>query len=251
MTRPRLSHLWIALIVLAPACPVVGQTSSLIYRSRKIASSQPHQAEATPPLTQGYSGWYRRPISPATRTLQQVSLTAVVPTPPKTFKVHDLITVIVREQKKYEADAQTDNKKDASIDALLDMWFRIHDGRWQQQTFEGGGKPQISAKVAGELKADGKSEREDKFITRVTAEVIDVKPNGNLVLEAKAYIKNDEEEQILTLTGTCRGLDVTPDNTVLSTQLADKRIDVKHTGAVRDATRRGWIPKALDFLRLF
>jgi len=250
VTRTGKSILWAGVLALAVARPAAGQTSSLLRRHRMAVTSQPYQATETPLLTQSYSGWRRRPVSPATRTLQRLSLMAVEPEPPKIFKVHDLITVIVREQTKYEADAQTDNKKDASFDALLDAWFRIHNDKWQQQAFAGG-KPQIKAKFGGQLKGDGKSEREDKLITRITAEVVDVKPNGNLVLEANATIKNDEEEQIVTLSGTCRSIDVTPDNTILSTQLADKRFSAKHTGAVRDATRRGWIPKALDFLRPF
>ena len=175
---------------------------------------------------------------------------AVIPEPPRQFKVHDLITIIVRQHKKYEGDATTDNKNDANFDAVLDAWFRIHDRRWVQQQF-GGGIPEIKGKFGGQLKADGKSEREDKFTTRITAEVVDIKPNGNLVLEASARVKNDEEEQIISLTGICRSLDVTPDNTVLSTQLADLQIVENNTGAIRDATRRGWIPKALDFLRPF
>jgi len=201
-------------------------------------------------MTPGYSGLQRRPVSPATRTLQQTSLMAVVPEPPKVFRVHDLITIIVREQKKSETDAILDNRKDASFDASLEQFFRIHDGHWRQQGFAGG-IPKIKGKFGGKLKGDASAEREDKLMTRLTAEIIDIKPNGNLVLEANAYIQNDEEEQIMTLTGTCRDLDVTPDNTVLSTQLSDKRIVFKHTGAVHDATQRGWIPRVLDLLKPF
>lgn len=242
--------LWVAMIVLAAACPATGQTSSLMRRSRLSATSQPYQTTTTPPLTRGYLGWRRRPVSPSTEALQRVSLTAVVPEPPRSFKVRDLITIIVREQKKYEADAKVDNKKRLSLDAALEAWFRIHDHKWQQQAFSGG-RPQITGTLKTQAKNDGKSEREDTFVTRITAEVVDVKPNGNLILEATSYIKNDEEEQIMTLSGVCRSFDVTPDNTVLSTQLGDLRIDVKHTGAVRDATRRGWISKGFDFLRPF
>ncbi|MBN1341938.1 MAG: flagellar basal body L-ring protein FlgH [Phycisphaerae bacterium] len=240
----------VAATLFGAASVASAQTSSLMYRSRTVASTQPYRGEDTQPLTQGYQGMQRRAVSPATKTLQRVSLMAVVPEPPRQFREHDLITIIVRQHKKYEGDATTDNKKDANFNAILDAWFRIHDGKWVQQQF-GGNIPEIKGKFGGQLKADGKSEREDKFTARITAEVVDVKPNGNLVLEASSRVKNDEEEQILTLCGVCRGLDVAPDNTVLSTQLADLQIMEKNTGAVRDATRRGWIPKTLDFLRPF
>lgn len=241
----------LATVIWACLCAATsGQTSSLMHRSHRGATTQPYHVDPTPPLRQSYMGLQRRPTGPATKRLHQASMMAVVPDPPKEFRVHDLITIIVRQEKKYEGDATTDNKKDLSLDASLDSWFRIHNHKWVQQTFAGG-KPAIKGSVKGQLKADGKSEREDKFVTRITAKVVDVKPNGNLVLEATSYIKQDEEEQIMTLSGVCRSMDITPDNTVLSTQLAELTIDVKHTGAIRDATRRGWIPKTLDFLRPF
>jgi len=71
------------------------------------------------------------------------------------------------------------------------------------------------------------------------------------VLEATKVIDIDEEGYRISLTGTCRGQDVTPQNTLLSTQIADMVIDVKHNGAVRDATRRGWFQRGLDLLRPF
>ena len=53
----------------------------------------------------------------------------------------------------------------------------------------------------------------------------------------------------MTLTGICRKEDITPDNSILSTQLADLRIDVQNSGAVRDGSRRGWLTTILDVLR--
>jgi len=60
-----------------------GQSSSLVQRSRTAASTQPVEAAITTPLTPGFSGLQRRPISPATRTLQRGSLIAVSPEPPR------------------------------------------------------------------------------------------------------------------------------------------------------------------------
>ncbi len=61
----------------------------------------------------------------------------------------------------------------------------------------------------------------------------------------------DEEQFTITLTGTCRSDDVTPTNSVLSTQIANLVLVEKNHGAVRDATKRGWIPRILDFAKLW
>ncbi len=78
-----------------------------------------------------------------------------------------------------------------------------------------------------------------------------MKPNGVLVLEARARIEHDDELSTITLTGICRKEDVTADNTVLSTQIANKHTVVENSGALRATSTRGWIPKLLDLLRPF
>lgn len=55
----------------------------------------------------------------------------------------------------------------------------------------------------------------------------------------------------MTLIGYCRGQDVTADNSILSTQLADVELRTKNSGQVRDASRRGWLQRITDTLRPF
>ena len=98
---------------------------------------------------------------------------------------------------------------------------------------------------------DGESEREDKFTTTIQAEIIDVKPNGNLVLQARNRDVHDEEGSVVTLTGMCRSEDITPANTIFSSQIAYLELNESNAGAVRDAVRRGWFPRILDWIRPF
>ncbi len=183
-------------------------------------------------------------------TLERHSLTAVTVKPPRKFKVHDLITIIIREQRKFESDGELESKKQYDLKAGLEDIFKPIDGTLGAGTFTNG-KPRIDLKLNNRLKYEADKEREDRFTTRITGEVIDIKPNGNLVLQAKAMTKFDNEVSVVTLTGTVRSVDVSPDNTILSTQLAGKVIDVANEGAVRDGSRRGWVPKLLDALRPF
>ena len=64
----------------------------------------------------------------------------------------------------------------------------------------------IQLQTSGQRDFKGTStvERDDTFTGRITAEVVDVKPNGTLILQATETIKTDEEEQRVTLIGTCR-----------------------------------------------
>src|SRR6202022_618043 len=75
----------------------------------------------------------------------------------------------------------------------------------------------IEMKTSGQrdFKGTATVQRNDTFTGRITAEVVDVKPNGTLVLQATETIKTDQEEQRVTLIGTCRVEDITSDNGVL------------------------------------
>jgi flagellar L-ring protein precursor FlgH len=109
----------------------------------------------------------------------------------------------------------------------------------------------VKASGTRNLKGEAKLERSDTFLARITAEVVDVKPNGTFAVQARKLIKKDDEEQEFILTGICRGGDVTPDNTVLSSQVYNLQLITNHKGAVRDTTKRGLIPKLLDFINPF
>jgi flagellar L-ring protein precursor FlgH len=187
-------------------------------------------------------------VLPMTRVIEGSSLYAIPVQIPRKYKVEDLITIIVRQQKKYEADAEWEAKKNWKTSAKLSDWFRFYDDcRHLGQDKLTNGQPGFKFDFNNNYKTEGESDREDRFITRLTARIIDVKPNGNLVLEAILEEQHDDEVSSLTVTGMCRGTDVTPDNTVLSTQIAELRIVEKNHGAVRDATKRGWVPRILTF----
>ena len=76
--------------------------------------------------------------------------------------------------------------------------------------------------------------------------MVDIRPNGNLVIEARRTIQNNDETWEQCLTGTVRREDVTPDNKVLSEDIAELRIHKRESGQVRDAYRRGWLVRFFE-----
>jgi len=229
--------------------PALGQTTSLRAR---CASTQPSFSTGETPVPHGrpvpQASGREAPAYEGNRTLEKHSLIAVAVTPPKTFKVHDLITVIVRQQRKFESDADQDSKRKFELQSELDAFLKFTGGGVGAAEFRRG-KPNVDYKYDSKVTNEAGKNREDKLTTRITAEIIDVKPNGNLVLQATAELRFDEEKNRMTLTGTCRQTDVTPDNTVLSTQLADLMIKDENAGAVKDGSSRGWLTRTLDLLK--
>lgn len=223
---------------LAAVAGAMAQTTSLRIRERDRATAA---AGANPRLQEDRVG---NPV------LEQWSLSAVKVKPPKKFAVHDLVTIIVREQRKYESDGELETKKQFDLRTTVNAFLKPDDGLLGAATFPNG-RPNIDFKNQNNVKNESDKEREDKLTTRITAQVLDIKPNGNLLLEARAEVAFDEEMSVITMSGVARSQDITADNTVLSTQLADKCIVVNNSGAVHDGSARGWITKLLDAARPF
>jgi flagellar L-ring protein precursor FlgH len=175
---------------------------------------------------------------------------AVPPPQPRMLKKHDLVQIIIRESTQASSKGNTDAKKETSLDAHLDNYLKL-----TKQFQVEGVIPSTPLGIVGaansEFKGDATSVREDSYVTRIGAEVVDVKPNGTLVIQARKHIKLDEEEQDYILSGVCRVDDIGPDNTVLSTQLHDMDLTETTKGVVRDTNNRGFLTKLLAKLNPF
>jgi flagellar L-ring protein precursor FlgH len=187
------------------------------------------------------------PLSPA---IAQASLVAVQVPEPRRFAVHDLITVVIRESIENNADAELDTSKDSSFKGEIKSFPTLTLADLLNAQIKGGSgggnTPKLDVGFKSDFKGDGSYKRRDTFTTRITASIIDVKPNGNLVVEARKFIQSDRETVTLILSGTCRAEDIAADNTVLSTQLFDLRLIKEHTGELRQATRKGVLTKLLE-----
>jgi flagellar L-ring protein precursor FlgH len=182
-----------------------------------------------------------------------VSLFAVAPPEPRTIRKHDQITIIIREESEFSSDGNTEVTKDYQLDARISEFIDM--GELLNGRVKGGGVtdpvPSINMSGNRDFQGEAKVDRQDTFVARIQAEVVDVKPNGTCVVQARKRIVTDDEEQEFILTGSLRAADVTVDNTVLSTQIANLELQKKHKGAVRDGTKRGLVPKLLDVINPF
>jgi len=176
---------------------------------------------------------------------------AVQPLPKKVYKVGDLITVIYRQKMEYNMNGKTDDKRDAYYQFKLNDWMRLRDGHLVPDTMPAG-DPTVDLGTKSGFKGEGKKYRTNEVVTRVTCKVIDIMPNGCLVLQGGPdVVETDGEKLTITFTGTCRSEDILPDNTVLSTQILEANLKSENSGAVRDTMNRGWANKLWDVIKPF
>lgn len=76
---------------------------------------------------------------------------------------------------------------------------------------------------------------------QMAVQVIDVLPNGNLVIEGIRQVSFSKERQFASLRGIIRPADVSATNTVASSAVADARIDIVSEGSLTDSQKKGWL----------
>ncbi|MEM6749217.1 MAG: flagellar basal body L-ring protein FlgH [Planctomycetota bacterium] len=190
-------------------------------------------------------------VNPA---VARLNLAVVQRAEPRSFALHDVITIIVREDFEASADATLETEKDASIEGEIAAFPRLTladlvDAQLRNNTSLADTPIELDASMSREYTGEGAAERRDTMTGRVSAQVIDVKPNGLLVLMATKTIRQDDEQVTILATGTCRPEDVSAvDNAVLSSHIANLQISQTTSGALRRAAEKGLFTRAMEVL---
>jgi flagellar L-ring protein precursor FlgH len=169
--------------------------------------------------------------------------------PIKEIRINDIVTVIVDEKSQVTSEAEIERRKRSSIDARLQDWIRLTPDL--KPAPQADGDPRIRASLNGELRNEMGLETAEGMRFRISARVVDIRPNGNLVLEAHRTISNNNEVWEQSLSGVVRREDVLPNNTVLSEKIAELQVCKREQGHVREGYRRGWLQRIVDKYKPF
>jgi flagellar L-ring protein precursor FlgH len=183
-------------------------------------------------------------------TLADNSWTAQNPEETKTIKLNDLITVVVDVKSVMTSDGKMDRMKTASGDLALPNWIKFYKGSLGADGMKNG-TPAIQGTVNNVLQSKANLQTTDALTFHIACRVVDIRPNGNLVLEGRRTVNNNEENWDYSLTGEVRPDSILPNRTILSDTVADLRIIKRETGHVRDGYNRGWFLAWLDKWQLF
>ncbi|HOK47607.1 MAG TPA: flagellar basal body L-ring protein FlgH [Bryobacteraceae bacterium] len=150
---------------------------------------------------------------------------------PKASQVDDLVTIIVTERASAIAKGTTKSARASKANYSVGAAF----GRTNPS---GPLANMLSAAGEQSLAGEGATTRETVLTTTISARVAAVLPNGYLVLEGSKNVAVNSENQIVTVRGVARPLDIAPDNTIFSDRLAQLEVLINGKGVVNDAIRR-------------
>jgi flagellar L-ring protein precursor FlgH len=161
----------------------------------------------------------------------------------KAGRVGDIVTVRIVEAAEASNAADTDLSRQSSINARVDNFFTAKKVFGVPLT-----QNMVEASAENSHVGKGTTTREGKVTASMTAVVMQTLPNGNLVIKGTRTVGVNHEEQFITLTGIVRQEDITRDNTILSTQIADAHITLAGAGVVADKQKSGWGTWIFDWL---
>jgi len=93
------------------------------------------------------------------------------------------------------------------------------------------------------LAGDGSAEQSNLLTGNITVSVVEVLPNGNLIIRGEKRVTINNGVEYVQLSGIIRPVDVLTNNTVLSTQVADATINYTGEGAIADSNKGGWLAR--------
>ncbi len=177
--------------------------------------------------------------------LANASWTFTPARPLRNYRIQDIVTIRVDEVTRVQAEGALNGRRTGLYDAMLRDWIALRNGNLavdEQST----GDPRINAETNQAYRASSSLRTNESLAFNIAARVVDIQPNGNLVLEATKTIKMNENIWTTSLIGICRAQDIAPDNVVLSRDLVDLQIRKDETGEVRDGYKRGWFTRWLN-----
>ncbi len=163
-------------------------------------------------------------------------------------RLNDLVTIKVAESISGSGTAVTATKGSSTLDVGVDSIFGSPLNFGLKNLWGGGNAfiPAASGHAATEFAGNGNTTRAGTLVGTITAKVVEVMPNGNLVLQSRKEITINNEKQILILRGMVRPDDIAMDNSVLSSKIADAEVYFVGDGIVQDKQKPGWFVRIMD-----
>lgn len=191
------------------------------------------------------SSLYGDPMRRRALTLADTSWSYIKPEDPPEIQLNDLVTVIVDEKSQLISQAMLMRRQRTNFDADLQKWLKFRNFGLSPAKLSNG-SPEIEALYNLQNQVQANLRASDGLQFRIAASVVDVRPNGNLVLEAHRRVQTNNEIWDASLSGIVRRQDILPNNTVLSEDVAELSVHKREQGHIRDSWRRGWLWLFLD-----
>ena len=157
----------------------------------------------------------------------------------KARNLGDIVTINIVEAASASKNATTKTARKSGVEASWSGVLEKLTGDWV------GGDQKVA--FGNEFDGKGETTRTSFLNAYITAQVIHVLPNGNLVIQGARQVLVNNENQFINVQGVIRVEDILANNVVLSNVIADAKIELGGQGVVSDKQQPGWLARMLDW----
>jgi len=151
------------------------------------------------------------------------------------YRVGDILTVILEESMQASKSAQTSTGKSQDTAITPPNVLGLSGPLLER----------LNAQISGErdFAGDGESSQQNTLNGQITVTVARVLSNGNLVIRGQKWIGINQGSEFIKLAGMVRPQDIAPDNTVMSTRVANAKIAYGGEGVINESNNMGWLAR--------
>lgn len=150
--------------------------------------------------------------------------------------VGDIVYIVIEESATMKQKATTKTSKNASLDASQ-----------KGISFLKGVLP-ANLNAKGSYDGSDETNRSTTFIAQIAAKVVEVLPNGNMIVEGEHYFKGNKDTVKIVVKGMIRPEDISSDNTVSSTKISNAEIVYSGTGVFGSVHQPGILTQLFHLL---
>lgn len=158
----------------------------------------------------------------------------------KAFRVGDLLSITLSESTNATKSAATSTSKDDELTIGAGTILGI------TPTFKGDSILNNELSSERGFSGSGDSNQSNSLRGEISVMVVDIMPNGNLVVRGEKIIGLNQGSEYLRISGIVRPQDVSSDNVLVSSKLANARIYYGGGGSIAEANTKGWLSRFFD-----
>ncbi|MCW9014726.1 MAG: flagellar basal body L-ring protein FlgH [Gammaproteobacteria bacterium] len=159
---------------------------------------------------------------------------------PKPYRIGDVLTILLDESTSASKNAATTTSKEDEVTMAAPTIFGRPVTRNGDNLFE------MNLAPEREFSGEGDSSQSNSLKGEITVTVVDILPNGNLVVQGEKWFTLNQGKEYIRIAGVIRPQDVKSDNTLKSSKLADAQIAYSGEGFIADSNTQGWFTQFLN-----
>jgi len=159
--------------------------------------------------------------------------------------VGDTLTISIAENTSASTSSNSKATRTSAVDIAAPTVTGLPSNKWIDRATGIG----ASATTSNEFSGDGAAAAKNVFTGTITVTVIEVLPNGNLLVSGEKQVAIGQGQEYIRLSGVVNPTFITASNTIASSRVADARVEYKESGYISEAQVMGWLARFfLSFL---